>query len=105
MHSATWLIGLFLSCVAPCPEECRCDRARKRVYCNNRDLSQIPRQIPWDTRLLFLQDNELTSSQQLERELGKLNNLERLMLYNNKLEVFPKLRSANVRELRINNNR
>lgn len=106
MHSATWLIAsILIGCVRPCPEECRCDRARKRVYCNNRDLSQIPRQIPSDTRLLFLQDNELTSTQQLERELGKLNNLERLMLYNNKLDVFPKLKSANLRELRINNNR
>lgn len=102
-----WIIGicaLWPNSVRACPDECRCDQ-RNRVYCNNRNLSKIPANIPVHTKILYLQDNALTSSEQLERELGHLSYLERLMLYNNQLDTFPKLCSKYLRELRINNNR
>ena len=100
MIVALWL----MMSVQSCPTECRCDN-RNRVYCNNRDLTKIPSNIPVHTKILYLQDNELTSTTQLERELGHLTYLERLMLYNNRLDTFPKLRSKYLRELRINKNR
>lgn len=100
MRRLFWLIGLVLTC----PDECRCN-ARKQVYCNNRNLRALPDNIPTDTKVLFLQDNQLTNSQELEEQLAKLNNLERLMFYSNQLEFIPRLNAPNLRELRLNNNR
>ena len=87
-----------------CPDQCRCN-SRKQVYCNNRNLSKLPDNIPTDTRVLFLQDNQLTNTPELEAKLGKLDKLERLMFYSNQLETIPKLQAPNLRELRLNNNR
>ena len=101
-----WLkwLTVWVALVRGCPEECRCD-SRKRVYCNNRNLSELPRNIPADTKVLFLQDNRLTNTLQLEQELARLTKLERLEFFNNNLESIPKLNSINLRELHLSNNR
>ena len=93
-------MGMILSC----PDECRCNN-RKQVYCNNRNLQALPDNIPADTKVLFLQDNQLINTAELEAQLGKLDKLERLMFYSNQLATIPKLNAPNLRELRLNNNR
>ena len=103
LHWLKWLT-VWVALVRGCPEECRCD-SRKRVYCNNRNLSELPRNIPADTKVLFLQDNRLTNTLQLEQELARLTKLERLEFFNNNLESIPKLNSINLRELHLSNNR
>ena len=87
-----------------CPVECRCSSAQK-VYCNSRDLLYVPEGIPADTKALYLQDNLLTNSADVDRALSKLHHLEKLMLYNNNLETIPQLDAPWLRELRLNNNR
>jgi len=87
-----------------CPAECRC-QSRNRVYCNNRGFKTVPNGIPIDTKVLYLQDNSLENSQSLDDVLGELVNLERVMLYNNKLTHVPRLQSNALRELRLNSNR
>ena len=66
-----------------CPVACRCDGLRKRVYCNSRALKSIPDDIPIDTKVLYLQDNQLASNAELDITLSTLVNLERVMLYSN----------------------
>jgi len=90
--------------ILACPEQCRCD-SRKRVYCNNRNFSLIPQNIPTDTKVLHLQDNELENSEALDLTLGRLTQLESLKLYNNKLNRMPKLNSKYLREVYLNKNR
>ena len=99
-----WWLGA-LATVQSCPDACRCMPKTKKVYCNNRNLFEIPKNIPEDTKVLFLQDNRLENSAQLEAELQKLTQLERLMFYNNNLEKIPKLNSQYLRKLHLNNNR
>ena len=97
-------LSLLIGITASCPSECRCE-TRRRVYCNGRALQSIPEGIPADTATLHLQDNQLSSSDELNRALGKLNQLERLMLYSNRLTQVPKVQSVKLRELRLNANR
>lgn len=100
------ILSSFSSILAEerCPAECRCE-SRNRVYCNNRGFRAIPNGIPIDTKVLHLQDNSLENTLELDDALGQLVNLERVMLYNNRLTHVPKLQSNALRELRLNSNR
>ena len=91
--------------LAKCPVACRCDGSRKRVYCNSRALKSIPTDIPIDTKVLYLQDNQLASSEELDITLSTLVNLERVMLYSNQLTQIPKFNSKSLHELRLNSNK
>ena len=75
------------------------------MFCNNRNLDRIPEGIPATTRQLYLQDNMLTSTIELESSLQQLKNLVSLRLYNNRLTRIPKLDSTFLLDLRINQNR
>ena len=77
----------------------------QKVFCNNRNLDRIPEGIPSTTRQLYLQDNMLTSTLELESSLRQLKNLVSLRLYNNRLTKIPKLDSTYLLDLRINQNR
>ena len=77
----------------------------QKVFCNNRNLDRIPEGIPSTTRQLYLQDNMLTSTIELESALRQLKNLVSLRLYNNRLTKIPKLDSTFLLDLRINQNR
>ena len=90
---------------AKCPVACRCDGLRKRVYCNSRALKSIPDDIPIDTKVLYLQDNQLASNTELDITLSTLVNLERVMLYSNQLTSIPKFNSKSLHELRLNSNK
>lgn len=103
-HTHYFRLSLLIGLTYSCPTECRCE-TRHRVYCNGRALTSIPEGIPVDTATLHLQDNQLASSAELNLALSKLNQLERLMLYSNKLTEVPKVKSGKLRELRLNANR
>lgn len=87
-----------------CPPECRCD-SRRRVYCNDRGLRTFPSGIPAETQILYLQDNLLESSSELNDGLTKLTELEALMIYKNRLTEIPAVNSASLRTLRLNTNK
>ena len=97
------IILVISTLTAACPEICRC--SGKKVYCNDRQLRKIPENIPTETEVLYLQDNELQSSANLDLSLSKLRNLEKVMLYGNKLTSVPKLNSRKLRHLSLNSNR
>lgn len=68
--------------VASCPDLCRC-QARGRVYCMQKNLETVPYGIPADTKYLFLQNNRIVNSPELNERLSMLPQLERVMLFNN----------------------
>lgn len=73
-----------------CPRQCRCDPFRNTVYCMDKGLINLPMGIPTTTRRLYLQNNELVNSHDLDYILGTLTSLEKLELTNNSLTAFPK---------------
>ena len=105
------LFGVFLilysqaAIIQSCPRQCRCDPLKDRVFCHSRGLIKIPKNIPRDTTQLFLQDNKLQNSDELDIELSKLTRLQKLMIFNNNLERIPKINSLYLRKLKIDSNR
>ena len=71
-----------------CPNICRCD-TRNTVYCNERNLNQIPNGIPETTIVLHLQRNNIRSGKTVNNNLSALKSLKRLNLYENKLTSVP----------------
>ncbi|CAK8672394.1 unnamed protein product [Clavelina lepadiformis] len=88
-----------------CPYPCRCDQRRKIVYCNERNLRQVPYGIPVDTKVLLLQGNSLEHSPSLESTLASLSRLERLDMHDNKLTSFPSNLPSNLVYLSLRMNR
>ncbi|XP_002119226.2 leucine-rich repeat transmembrane protein FLRT2 [Ciona intestinalis] len=72
-----------------CPRVCRCDERRKMVNCNERNLNFVPHGIPTNTKVLYLQHNNIGNSPSLEQNLSKLKVLEKLYIYSNKITSFP----------------
>nr|XP_033791392.1 leucine-rich repeat-containing protein 3-like [Geotrypetes seraphini]XP_033791393.1 leucine-rich repeat-containing protein 3-like [Geotrypetes seraphini] len=59
-----------------CPEGCNCSAEIGVVRCTNRELREIPRDIPEDTSVLYLDSNHITSIPEgAFRELYKLREL------------------------------
>ena len=88
-----------------CPVGCRCEFVRQQVFCHNRGLMKIPLNIPRTTKMLYLQENMLSSTSLLDRELSKLTQLTRLMLYDNNLTRIPTLSSVHLEKLKIDRNK
>ena len=85
-----------------CPRRCRCDRhGRKIVYCQDRELIDIPYGIPRDTLELQLQDNVIVNGPRLNHELYQLASLTKLDLHSNKLTSFPERLPENLENLLI----
>ena len=102
------LFVYFIATIAAantCPTGCRCEFVRQRVFCHNRGLVRIPMNIPRTTKMLYLQDNLLSSSVLLDNELSRLTQLTRLMLYNNNLTRIPSVSSLHLRQLKIDRNK
>ena len=98
------VIAAILSSCLSCPEVCRCDVKRKIVYCNERNLSQIPYGIPLDTKTLRLQQNKLENSPRMESILGRLRVLQRLDFQSNRLSSFPNHLPASLISLSLRQN-
>ena len=71
-----------------CPSICRCD-SRNTVYCNERNLNQIPYGIPETTIVLRLQQNNIRNGRTMNENLSALKRLKRLNFYQNKLTSVP----------------
>ena len=76
------IFSTFVTLSTGCPDLCRC-QVRGRVYCNGKGLTQVPYGIPSDTKVLYLQDNEIINSVELNERLSNLPFLEKVMLYKN----------------------
>jgi len=68
-----------------CPAECECYRQNGYFVasCNNRDLTEIPNDIPRNVQKLFLNHNKIEKIE--EASLAHLQNLKELSLRGNKL--------------------
>jgi hypothetical protein len=77
------------NCYAQCPTECSCkhsfDLTNYFVNCSNRQLFQIPLNIPYSTTHLFLDNNRIKL---INNSLTYLTNLKYLSLANNYLEYL-----------------
>ena len=71
-----------------CPSICRCS-SRNTVYCNGRNLSQIPYGIPETTIVLHLQQNNISNDKIANENFSALKRLKRLNFYQNKLTSVP----------------
>ncbi|KAG8436250.1 hypothetical protein GDO86_007375 [Hymenochirus boettgeri] len=81
-----------------CPFGCQC--YLKVVQCSDLGLTSIPHKIPYDTRLLDLQNNNIKEIK--EKDLQGLSSLYALFLNNNKLyKVHPKAFQATNRLRRL----
>lgn len=70
-----------------CPFGCQCQL--RVVQCSDLGLTEVPKNIPTDTKLLDLQNNRITELK--ESDFKDLNNLYALSLVNNKIsKVHPK---------------
>lgn len=74
--------SILTSVAAGCPDLCRCP-GRGRVYCNEKQLTTVPYGIPSDTKILYLQDNNIINSPEVNQRLSSLPMLEKLFLYRN----------------------
>lgn len=93
MHLLPTVILILTAAIlssSACPRRCRCDGRRTTVYCNGRGLLRIPFGIPRNTTTLYLQNNRLANSPNLDKILSSLTQLRRLDLSNNSLTSFPK---------------
>ncbi|XP_030061377.1 leucine-rich repeat and transmembrane domain-containing protein 1 [Microcaecilia unicolor] len=52
-------VFLLLHVVCGCPEMCLCRQSTKTVNCNNKGLAEIPTNVPSETRILYLQNNNI----------------------------------------------
>lgn len=73
--------------VPSCPFGCHCQR--RVVQCSDLSLTEVPKNIPADTKLLDLQNNRITELK--ENDFKGLSNLYALSLGNNKIsKVHPR---------------
>ncbi|KAJ8015891.1 hypothetical protein DPEC_G00001260 [Dallia pectoralis] len=73
--------------IPTCPFGCQCQL--KVVQCSDLGLTEVPKGIPADTKLLDLQNNRITELK--ESDFSRLSNLYALSLVNNKIsKVHPK---------------
>ncbi|XP_069509423.1 leucine-rich repeat-containing protein 3-like [Ambystoma mexicanum] len=71
------VLALCLHCSHMCPEGCNCSADSGVVRCTQRELKEIPHDIPLDTHLLYLDSNHITSIPDgAFRDLSKLRELD-----------------------------
>ncbi|XP_073700179.1 asporin [Garra rufa] len=73
--------------VSNCPEGCRC--SKKVMQCSDQGLTKVPKEIPANTLLIDLQNNDVTEIK--EDDFKDLDNLYALFLLNNQIsKIHPK---------------
>ncbi|TRZ01622.1 hypothetical protein DNTS_022974 [Danionella cerebrum] len=73
--------------VSDCPEGCRC--SKKVLQCSDQGLMKVPKNIPANTLLVDLQNNDITEIK--EDDFKGLDNLYALFLLNNRIsKIHPK---------------
>lgn len=71
------VLALCLRCSHMCPEGCNCSADSWVVRCTQRELKEIPHDIPQDTHLLYLDSNHITNIPEgAFRDLSKLRELD-----------------------------
>lgn len=90
LPSVMLILSAAILSSSACPRRCRCDGRRTTVYCNGKGLFSIPFGIPRNTTTLYLQNNRLANSPNLDKILSSLARLRKLDLSNNSLTSFPK---------------
>jgi len=66
-----------------------CRTKNKSAFCQEKHLYEIPYGIPDDTTKLFLQDNQIKNSKELEDTLSRLVSLQLINFCNNNLTAVP----------------
>lgn len=104
LHTVILIISAATLSSSACPPRCRCDGKRTIVYCNEKGLLDIPFGIPTNTTTLFLQNNRLVNSPNLDSTLSSLINLRKLDLSDNSLTSFPKNLPATLKQVFMKGN-
>uniref|UniRef100_UPI00358FF401 leucine-rich repeat and transmembrane domain-containing protein 2-like isoform X1 n=1 Tax=Myxine glutinosa TaxID=7769 RepID=UPI00358FF401 len=81
-----FMLALAENC-GGCPAACSCSSDTAMVDCSSQGLSQIPKNLPLNTRFLSLRNNSITSLP--DRAFVNLIRLEELDLSHNGIEFFP----------------
>ena len=74
------------------------------MYCQDRNLTDIPYGIPRETKRLLLQDNHITNGPRLDEEIFQLTKLVNLDVHSNLLTAFPSRLPLSIKELTFRNN-
>ncbi|XP_072928317.1 leucine-rich repeat and transmembrane domain-containing protein 1 isoform X1 [Hemitrygon akajei] len=53
------IILLFVHSVTGCPERCQCNITLKEVNCIGNGLTEVPKDVPLNTKILYLQNNHI----------------------------------------------
>ncbi|KAI5093440.1 asporin [Silurus meridionalis] len=83
--------------ISDCPFGCQC--SRRVVQCSDLGLMSVPRDIPADTIMLDLQNNDITEIK--EDDFKKLSNLYALFLVNNQISKIHPKAFQNMGKLRL----
>ena len=83
---------------------CRSIPFRKWVYCQEKELVEIPASIKKDIKKLLLHGNRIQNTPKLDKDLLQLSNLKEINMNNNQLEKVPCLPASLVNAEFGNNN-
>ncbi|KAK3536517.1 hypothetical protein QTP86_013841 [Hemibagrus guttatus] len=83
--------------IPDCPFGCHC--LRRVVQCSDLGLMSVPRDIPADTLMIDLQNNDITEIK--EDDFKKLSNLYALFLVNNQISKIHPKAFQNMQKLRL----
>ncbi|XP_043939830.1 leucine-rich repeat-containing protein 3-like [Protopterus annectens] len=80
------ILGQYIQCILMCPTDCTCSSESGTVTCTNKDLKEIPKDIPADTYVLHLEFNKITNIP--DGAFKDLHWLRELYLSNNLIETI-----------------
>uniref|UniRef100_A0A8C1M304 Asporin (LRR class 1) n=1 Tax=Cyprinus carpio TaxID=7962 RepID=A0A8C1M304_CYPCA len=83
--------------ISDCPEGCRC--SKKVLQCSDQGLTKVPKNIPANTLLVDLQNNDITEIK--EDDFKGLDNLYALFLLNNQISKIHPKAFRNMNKLKI----
>jgi len=100
--SMVMLMVAIIGCHGDKKEICR--RNKNKYFCQERELKEIPSDVVGpDVTILFLYDNQIESTEQLDIHLSMFNKLQVLDMHNNRLNRVPRTPQS-VMELNFDSN-